>query len=657
MKNVIKCEFALIFLLLFGIISAQSKYSSMTDKKGNNLVVQMDLQKGTVHRIYGLKTNISEYKFDIRNLSKTSIKGLSNSIFTDYKDILKTNTSSYKLKKVDNEDDMWFVSYLQTEEDIPIYNTELGYTLNKQGNVILLGGNYYNNVDVSTIPKISVENAIQIAKNFFNVDSCLEKEKAELIIYPMEDDSKYQFYLTWKIFLSSITPLKEEVIFVSAENGEIIHSFSNIMESSVSGTVTGGYWPQHYYDNSVSIGLPTTNIRIYSVISYNWIATINTNSSGYYYYSLGSSVYNIYFDLQNNYVRIRNSSGNVVSTYYTFVPTATVNKNWGATNGSNVRWHANIIHDYFKNTFSYNSMDYQMEGYVDQGTVTNGAANGTDIFFGSQNNQYWARSSDVIYHEYTHNVVYHIYGGWIGSPSQYYTQATAMDEGLSDYFACTKNNDDIQGESVGVSRDLSNTYSWNPNLGAHLNGRVIGGACWDVRVSVGNTISDKLTFRALQITPHAHNFEDFLSNMIIADNEYYSSAHYNQITNAFANHNIIQYEQVSSSMEILSKQQPDNSSNYETNLAEIPLENKLTGNYPNPFNPSSTINYQLKEGGFVSLKVYDILGKEITTLVDENKGAGYYSVDFNAIDLPSGIYFYRIKVKNYIATKKMLLVK
>lgn len=83
----------------------------------------------------------------------------------------------------------------------------------------------------------------------------------------------------------------------------------------------------------------------------------------------------------------------------------------------------------------------------------------------------------------------------------------------------------------------------------------------------------------------------------------------------------------------------------------------LNQNYPNPFNPSTTISYQVPTNGMVTLKVYDILGKEVTTLVNEQKNAGVYSVKFNAANLTSGMYIYKIQAGNFTQTKKMLLMK
>ena len=84
---------------------------------------------------------------------------------------------------------------------------------------------------------------------------------------------------------------------------------------------------------------------------------------------------------------------------------------------------------------------------------------------------------------------------------------------------------------------------------------------------------------------------------------------------------------------------------------------ELKQNYPNPFNPTTTISYTIPFESFTTLKVYDVLGNHISTLVEEEKTEGNYSIYFNGAGLPSGIYFYQIKAKNFIQTKKMVLIK
>ena len=87
------------------------------------------------------------------------------------------------------------------------------------------------------------------------------------------------------------------------------------------------------------------------------------------------------------------------------------------------------------------------------------------------------------------------------------------------------------------------------------------------------------------------------------------------------------------------------------------IEYTLDQNYPNPFNPSTKISYSIKEEGLVTLKVYDVLGKELATLVNENKPEGNYEVDFNASQLPSGMYIYKLQAGSFSEVKKMLLTK
>lgn len=83
----------------------------------------------------------------------------------------------------------------------------------------------------------------------------------------------------------------------------------------------------------------------------------------------------------------------------------------------------------------------------------------------------------------------------------------------------------------------------------------------------------------------------------------------------------------------------------------------LSQNYPNPFNPSTVISYQITVNSFVTLRVYDVLGREVVTLVDERQSAGYHTVKFNASNLPSGVYLYHLQDGTFSAMKKMLLIK
>jgi photosystem II stability/assembly factor-like uncharacterized protein len=95
----------------------------------------------------------------------------------------------------------------------------------------------------------------------------------------------------------------------------------------------------------------------------------------------------------------------------------------------------------------------------------------------------------------------------------------------------------------------------------------------------------------------------------------------------------------------------------EEQIDEVPRTYFLSNNFPNPFNPSTKIKYSVPQSSNIILKVFDVLGNEIETLVDEEKPAGKYEVEFDASTLTSGVYFYQLDAGDFVQTKKMILLK
>lgn len=91
--------------------------------------------------------------------------------------------------------------------------------------------------------------------------------------------------------------------------------------------------------------------------------------------------------------------------------------------------------------------------------------------------------------------------------------------------------------------------------------------------------------------------------------------------------------------------------------ALLPAEHALYPNWPNPFNPTTTIRYDVKQTGNVRLTIFNLLGQEVSRLIDSQHLAGTYTVSWNATDLPSGIYFYQMQTADFVQTRKMALVK
>ena len=94
-----------------------------------------------------------------------------------------------------------------------------------------------------------------------------------------------------------------------------------------------------------------------------------------------------------------------------------------------------------------------------------------------------------------------------------------------------------------------------------------------------------------------------------------------------------------------------------SNESKIPKEYVLKQNFPNPFNPTTVISYSLPEQKKVSIDIYNILGEKVVELVNKTQNAGNYKVNFNAGNLTSGTYIYRIKAGNFVQAKKMILIK
>lgn len=179
--------------------------------------------------------------------------------------------------------------------------------------------------------------------------------------------------------------------------------------------------------------------------------------------------------------------------------------------------HMNVIHDFIKGSpFNYNGMDWQMEAQVDHDDVPNADANGTRIRFGNNNRNWW-ESSDVVYHEYTHNIVYKVYGDNFIRDISSTNEAEAMDEGIADYYAATLNEDSAID---WVNRDVDNNWTWaqfNQLPTNHQRGQILSGAMWDLESTTSENTARKLNFKAMQITPQPDTFVEFVDNVILAD--------------------------------------------------------------------------------------------------------------------------------------------
>ena len=810
-----------LLLLLVPTARAQEGLEEVVTDSLGTLQVERDPETGTARRVYGMTTDVEEYGLPVE---QATIPELSQAIFRDYAEVLGVDPDAFVVERAETDGELWFVSAAQTVDGVPVYGTEIGYTLNGRGELLALGAEAYPDIKVGTTPSVSATKALEVAQAAFGADSAEVKQEPDLVIFP-EGEGEVTFHLTWKLELFSHSPLRDVVYFVDARSGQVVHEYSNLLHHSyghgapsdgtstvphaeeatplahgealdapaasittattgaaalatLQGTIRGTFWPAEHTDPTTTEGYLTKDIKLYNEVG-QLASTFSTNSSGgFSVANVAPGVYILRIPLQSSYVQVRNGGNNVPTVDRNIVVNGSaVNYTWAVSDAANVKRHAEVMHTFFAGApFYYSPMNYQMQAHIDERVLQNGvlvpaaaAADGTDIFFGDAGNRAWEETAEVIRHEYTHNTIYRIYGGWInniGDPEDNLDarRARAMDEGISDYFSSTVSGDPLQGETVLPSDEVrnldNNTLKWNASRDAYWNSQVISGALWDTRQAVQNTNkkTDRLVFRALQITPRARNFENFGYNMLIADREYNGGANESKIRTAFQNHGItiatlppplsppsaptsfnvtgnpgqrpvLSWSAVSGATgykiyRCLSNSTSCSSFTYLTSTSStsytdlnrtvgsscsstsgeqftyyyvkaynssgdspasatkstctsankqdaadlvagaqelLPSAYALEPNYPNPFNPSTEIRFALPEGADVRLMVYDALGREVARLVDGPVAAGYQHATFEAANLPSGVYLYRLEAKGaaetFAKTGRMVLVK
>ncbi|MHA1830338.1 MAG: FlgD immunoglobulin-like domain containing protein, partial [Candidatus Helarchaeota archaeon] len=435
-----------------------------------------------------------------------------------------------------------------------IYNAYVSFTIHKNGNVPLIGSDVYPDIDIETTPEITPANSIEIAKisykNLILNDSIYIRKGPNLIIYPMEGENKYHYYLAYELeldyFDSNRNHIASEGYIIDAKNGNILKTYSNVKNACAYGTLYYKYWPEDQNDpESDPTSYKSGKVEFRDILYGELIGSTYTNSSGYYNYcNLVPGVSILIATLENAYVKIDDKIDEVGLQSAIYTPGGNT-LTWDACDESNVFHHINVIHDFFTGPpFYYTTMNFKMTAEVSTHKENRTESDGHSIKFTQEYNNYVARSSDVIYHEYTHNTIYHIYGHrWISTAGGGFYESYGMDEGVADYFACTLNNESLWGESISGTRDLKNSFQPDPSENIYYNGQVIGGACWDLHEDLGSAYVDQLIFEALRYEPQATTFEDFAYNICAVDdndgNLSNGCPHYNNIVTAFeTNHGI-----------------------------------------------------------------------------------------------------------------------
>lgn len=471
-------------------------------------------------------------------------------------------TSGLKLHRARKVGKFWVATFVQLHQNVPVFGSRIGLVALGDGKVLTVGSNFDKSIRLDVKPSVTFESAVSAAAASLRLKSpaAVRTEMKSLVVLPDPKSKTERHKLAWRFRLETKKPNAYflKVFFIDAHKGTVLRSHDAFRTDDLKVRVQGAVWPLHPTDAAEVKPLAGLRIKVQDkkdVTGPQGRAQIQGVAAGTHDVTLrleGPSV----VVLRNSGTQHDDGLANEVELPGRLAAGAETSLQWEASDEVNVFYHINRIADWFLKTFDF-AYEYiwDREGYAksqivaqcDCGPDINGIASYGSLGFGSQAGASWARGADVIYHEFTHNTVQPIFGGFIDPAGDPYNEAYAMDEGFADYFACALTNDPSQGEGVTTPRNLSNTMVYTAGsyaLEGHTGGQLISGACWDYRSKFADkTEADQIVFAALNIMsawPEPYYFSDpsqssFLAALRIAD----GGRHPDWIDAAFARHGLL----------------------------------------------------------------------------------------------------------------------
>ncbi len=497
----------------------------LVDIHGNELTAFQNPITKSPHRIMSHGVKIDRYFAGAVSLQKGNVEAISTSFIADYKDLLKVNMSDLEFKEASQGSGNWYVTFQQRHQRIPVYKAYVSFTVDPNWNVILMGSDSHPQINVSTTPLVSEDEAVVLATERLGSLDVIVDDHPALFIFPKETNNRIEYHLTWKLGLSSEKPSKGMMYFIDAIDGKVVEEWSTILEADrkIYGKVQGNVKLKYYNEADVVRGFRHEKVAVDD--SVGEVKSGNTNTNGDYDLSwVGNSQdYWLRSYLDGPYVKVLDDLGS--DSFHELgpvTPNPIIQHNWTWNEDieeNTTFYHINFARDHWN---SYRTINFKVTAHVDFNMQSCASASTTKIIKLGKN-CVASLTSDVIYHEYGHEFIFDIYG-WQSIGTGSYSEGRAMDEGFADYAACTINNDSQQGENVPPynSRDLNNTktYADFETTGSgppHSNGLIIGGAVWDLREQLGQSTTDALWVEAMEITPRPDTFVEFCENMLLAD--------------------------------------------------------------------------------------------------------------------------------------------
>ncbi len=220
---------AVTVLLAVGPLYAApgQNYASMQDTQGRSFSVVVDPATGGALRVFAPSVHLSDHGIDHEHLHAQAIDRPTGQLLDSFRPILTLDARQVQLQRADTDGEMWFVSYRQIHQGVPVEWTEIGYSISPDGEVISLGGRSYPRVEVITVPTLSSMEAIDLAKQAFNEHIAKVRDDAELIILPVHAGI-ISFQLVWKVGLFSSRPLRYVNYYIDAHRGDVVRTINKL---------------------------------------------------------------------------------------------------------------------------------------------------------------------------------------------------------------------------------------------------------------------------------------------------------------------------------------------------------------------------------------------------------------------------------------------
>lgn len=501
-------------------------------------------------------------------LTQENIEPIFKKFLKEHKEIFEVESKDLKLVSAKKINKRWYAKYGQYYKGIPVSDAIVSLEASEKGKVSSYAANYQPDITISTEPKISLEKSVDTARKTYPKEASekLANKDSTLIIYPEEAEGKIVHHLAWKFMLAGEQPDPEieKYFIVDAINGKIIRSYTaRFPNAEVKGTVLGEIYPSNPTD-----AISTMPLR-HLLVEIEGIGTTTTNNSGSYakhvpWWWMLLFLKHAKFKLEGPHAKVQNSNGADYIETRDCDSDSPCDLTWTAADRDHINlfYHMNLFHDWLKNELGYSWVNLDGTNRFNAQVNYNffNAYAGNPMTFGTNN---FARSCDVIYHECTHNILYHEYGDYIGWPDSI-IEAYAMDEGFADYFACSFTNSSIMGEGCFANpRNLQNNMQYpgksSYNIEGHTGGMIIAGAAWNLRQRLinvhgmpGARIADQLILEAHQILstyprkyyfsdPHESNLLSALYRAADIDNNLLNGfPYFNDIQQAFHSYALLQ---------------------------------------------------------------------------------------------------------------------